>query len=60
MVGIKHIAARAWHDQPVVRIGPTWLPIQPSKGQSGVLQVTDHSIAGSLTAQPPESCPSTL
>ena len=40
--------------------GPIRPPIRPSKGQSGVLQAIDHSVAGSMTAQPPGICPSTL
>ena len=28
-------------------------PVRPSKGQSGVLQVIDYSVARSMTAQPP-------
>ena len=35
-------------------------PVRPSKGQSGVLQVIDHSVAGSMTAQPPGIRPSAL
>ena len=34
-------------------------PIRPN-GQSSVLQAIDHSVAGSMTAQPPGSCPSAL
>ena len=41
----------AWHDQPIDRIGPIRPPVEPSKGQSGMLQVIDHSVAGSMTAQ---------
>ena len=40
--------------------GPIQPPIRPSKGQSGVLQAIDHSVAGSMTAQPPGICPSAL
>ena len=40
--------------------GPIRPPIRPSKGQSSVLQAIDHSVAGSMTAQPPGSCPSAL
>ena len=59
-VGIKYIGARAWHDQPIDRIGPIRPPVRPSKGQSGVLQAIDHSVAGSMTAQPPGIRPSAL
>ena len=50
------MCARAWRDQPIDRIGPIW----PNKGQSGVLQVIDHSVTGSMTAQPPGFRPSAL
>ena len=56
-VGIKHIGARAWYNLPIDRIRPICPPISPSKGQSGVLQVIDHSVAKSMTAQPTGSCP---
>ena len=59
-VGIKHIGARAWHDQLIDRIGPIRPPVRPSKNQSGLLQVIDHSVAGSMTAQPPGIRPSAL
>ena len=39
-VGIKHIGARAWHDQPIDRIGPVRSPVWLSKNQSGVLHMT--------------------
>ena len=32
--------------------GPIRPPVRPSKGQSGVLQAIDHSVVGSMTAQP--------
>ena len=35
-------------------------PVKPSKGQSDVLQATDHSVAGSMTVQPPGIRPSAL
>ena len=54
MVRIKHIVARAGHDQPIDQIGPIRPLVRPSKGQSGVLQVIDDSVARSVTAQPPE------
>ena len=38
--------------------GPIRPPVGPSKGQSGVLQAIDHSVAGSMTAQPPGIRPS--
>ena len=34
--------------------------VTPSKGQSSVLQAIDHSVARSMTAQPPGSRPSAL
>ena len=40
--------------------GPIWLPVRPSKGQSDVLQATDHSVTRSMTAQPLGFCPSVL
>ena len=40
--------------------GPIRPPIRPSKGQSDVLQAIDHSVAGSMTAQPPGIRPSAL
>ena len=46
------------HDKTSRLIGSG--PIRPSKGQSSVLQAIDHSIAGSLTVQPPGSRPSAL
>ena len=50
------------HDKTgrLIRPGPIRQPVRPSKGQSGVLQTIDHSVAGSITAQPPESHLSTL
>ena len=33
--------------------GPIRPPVSPSKGQSDVLQAIDHSVTGSMTAQPP-------
>ena len=58
-VGIKYIGARAWHDQPIDRIWPNPNARQ-TKGQSSVLQAIDHSVAGSMTAQPPRIRPSVL
>ena len=40
--------------------GPVQPPVRPSKGQSGVSQAIDHSVAGSMTAQPPGIRPSAL
>ena len=40
--------------------GPIRPPVRPSKGQSDVLQDIDHSVTGSMTAQPPGICPSAL
>ena len=40
--------------------GPIRPAVRPSKGQSGVLQAIDHSVAGSMTAQPPGIRPSAL
>ena len=40
--------------------GPIRPPVRPSKDQSGVLQAIDHSVAGSMTAQPPGIRPSAL
>ena len=40
--------------------GPIRPPVRPSKDQSGVLQAIDHSVAGSMTAQPPGFHPSAL
>ena len=40
--------------------GPIRPPVRPSKGQSDVLQAIDHSVAGSMTAQPPGIRPSAL
>ena len=40
--------------------GPIRPPVRPSKGPSGVLQAIDHSVAGSMTAQPPGIRPSAL
>ena len=48
-VEIKHLGARDWYDPLIDQIGP----IRPSKGQSDVLQVIDHSVTGSMTAQSP-------
>ena len=53
MARIKHIGAWGWHDQPIDRIGPIRPPLS-------VLQFIDHSVAGSMTAQPPGSRPSVL
>ena len=44
----------------LIRPGPIRQPVRPSKGQSGVLQTIDHSVARSMTAQPPESLFSTF
>ena len=40
--------------------GPIRLSVRPSKGQNGVLQAIDHSVAGSMTAQTPGFRPSVL
>ena len=40
--------------------GPIRPPVRPSKGQSDVLQAIDHSVTGSMTAQPPGIHPSAL
>ena len=40
--------------------GWIWPTVRPSKGQSDVLQAIDHSVTGSMTAQPPGIRPSTL
>ena len=40
--------------------GPIRPPVRPSKGQSDVLQAIDHSVAVSMTAQPPGIRPSAL
>ena len=44
----------------LIRLDPIQLPVRPSKGQSGVLQAIDHSVAKSMTAQPPGIHPSAL
>ena len=44
----------------LIRLGPIRPPVRPSKGQSGVLQAIDHSVARSMTAQPPGIRPSAL
>ena len=44
----------------LIGLGPIWLPVRPSKGESSVLQGIDHSVAGSMTAQPPGIRPSAL
>ena len=44
----------------LIGLGPIRLLVRPSKGQSSVLQAIDHSVAGSITAQPPGSRPNTL
>ena len=59
-VGIKHIGARVWHDQPTDWIGPIRQLVRPSKGQNSVLQDIDHCVTGSMTAQPPRPRPSIL
>ena len=44
------------HDETSRLIGSGLLdppPVRPSRGQSSVLQATDHSVAGSMTTQPP-------
>ena len=45
------------HDKTIrlIRSGSIRPPIKPSKGQSGMLLAIDHSVAGSMTAQPPGS-----
>ena len=50
------------HDKTsrLIGSGPIRPPVRPSKGQSSVLQAIDHSVAGSMTAQPPGSRPSAL
>ena len=50
------------HDKTswLIESGLIRLPVRPSKGQSSVLQAIDHSVAGSMTAQAPGSCPCTL
>ena len=40
--------------------GPIRPPVRSSKGQSDVLLAIDHSVAGSMTAQPPGIRPSAL
>ena len=52
--------ARACRDQPIDRIRPIRPTVRPNKGQSGVLQAIDRSVAGSMTAQPPGLRPSPL
>ena len=54
------MCARAWRDQPIDWIGLIQPPIIPSKGQSGVLQAIDLSVARSRTAQLPGFRPSAL
>ena len=44
----------------LIGLGPIRPPVRPSKGQSGVLQAIDHSVAGSMTAQLPGIRPSAL
>ena len=39
---------------------PILPPVRPNKGQSGVLQAIDHSVAGLMTAQSPVIRPSSL
>ena len=50
------------HDKTsrLIGSGPIRPHVRPSKGQSSVLQFIDHSVAGSMTAQPPGSRPSAL
>ena len=50
------------HDKTsrLIGSGPIRTPVRPSKGQSSVLQAIDHTVAGSMTAQPPGSHPSVL
>ena len=36
----------------LIGLGQIRPPVRPSKGQSGALQTIDHSVAGSVTAQP--------
>ena len=50
------------HDKTcrLIGLGPIRPPVKPSKGQSSVLQAIDHSVAGSMTTQPPGSRPSAL
>ena len=45
------------HDKTSRLIGSDSIrpPVRPSKGQSSVLQAIDHSVARSMTAQPPGS-----
>ena len=44
----------------LIGLGPIRPTVRPSKGQSGVLQAIDLSVAGSMTAQPPGIRPSAL
>ena len=44
----------------LIESGPIRPPVWPSKDQIGVLQAIDHSVAGSMTAQPPGIRPSAL
>ena len=44
----------------LIRSYPIQPPVRSSKGQSGVLQAIDISVAGSMTAQPPGIRPSAL
>ena len=44
----------------LIESGPIRPPVRPSKGQSGVLQVIDRSIAGSMTVQRTGIRPSAL
>ena len=50
------------HDKTsrLIGSGPIRPTVRPSKGQSSVLQAIDHSVVGSMTAQPPGSRPSAL
>ena len=50
------------HDETrrVIGLGSIQTPVRPGKGQSSVLQAIDHSVAGSMTAQPRGSCPTAL
>ena len=51
--GRKNIRVQG-HDKTsrLIGSGPIRPPVRPSKGQSSVLQAIDHSVAGSMTAQP--------
>ena len=50
------------HDKTsqLIESGRIQPPLRPSKGQSSVLQAIDHSVARSMTAQPPGSHSSAL